>query len=58
MEQRYGNPGKVIMSIDMLLWAMKEADPGDAGQKQQWADHRYVAPAFPCTHHQPSGAQK
>ena len=24
---------------------MKEADLGDAGQRQRWADHRYVAPA-------------
>ena len=45
MEQRYGNPGKVVMPIDILLWAMKEADSGDAGQRQRWADHRYVAPA-------------
>ena len=45
MEQRYGNPGKVVMPIDILLWAMKEADSGDAGQRQRWADHHYIAPA-------------
>ena len=45
MDQRYATPGKGIMPIDMLLWAMKEADSGDAGQRQRWADHHYVAPA-------------
>ena len=38
MEQRYGNPGKVVMPIDILLWAMEEADSGDAGQRQRWVD--------------------
>ena len=45
MDQQYGNRGKGILPIDILLWAMKEAGSADAGQRQRWADHHYVAPA-------------
>ena len=44
MDQQYGNRGKGILPIDILLWAMKEAGSADAGQRQRWADHHYVAP--------------
>lgn len=49
MDQRYATPGKGIMPIDMLLWAMKEADSGDAGQRERWAAHRYIPPAQATT---------
>ena len=45
MVQCYGNPGKGSLPIDMLLWAMKEADSPDAGQRQRWAAHCYLPPA-------------
>ena len=49
MAQRYGNPGKVVMPINILLRAMKEADSGDAGQRERWAAHRYIPPAQATT---------
>ena len=49
MEQRYGNPGKGILPIDILLWAMKEVESADAGKRQRWEAYRYVPPAQPTT---------
>ena len=49
MDQRYGTPRKGILPIDMLLWAMKEADSGDAGQRERWAAHCYIPPTQATT---------
>ncbi|EMS53435.1 hypothetical protein TRIUR3_11049 [Triticum urartu] len=49
MQQSYGNKGKGILPIDTLLWAMREAESSDDGQRKQWEAHRYVAPTQAAT---------
>jgi hypothetical protein len=39
------DPAKGAMSVDILRWAMNQADSGDAGQRARWAKYReYRAP--------------
>ena len=39
------DPAKGAMSVDILRWAMNQADSGDAGQRARWAKYsQYKAP--------------
>ena len=49
MQQSYGTKGKGILPINTLLWAMREAESSDDGQRKRWEAHRYVAPTQAAT---------